>query len=73
MHIVEHLFHTILPNLLVSAVAEETYGYDNIALKAETLLRFDKLVFETCAATESYDFVSAYHDIAVIYTGFWFL
>ena len=33
MHLVQHLLYPVLPDLIVSAVAEESDRYDNVSLK----------------------------------------
>ena len=38
MHLVQHLLYPVLPDLIVSAVAEESDRYDNVSLKGQFLL-----------------------------------
>jgi len=61
VHVVEHGFGAFGPDFVVSAVAEQTDGYDDVAFKGQALLCFQILLLELCAAAEGYYFVFADH------------
>ena len=67
VHIVEHGFGAFGPDFVVSAVAEQTDGYDDVAFKGQALLCFQILLLELCAAAEGYDFVFADHGLSEIW------
>ena len=50
VHVVEHGFGAFSPYFIVSAVAEQTDGYDDVAFKGQTLLCFQVLLLELRAA-----------------------
>ena len=61
VHVIEHGFGAFGPGFIVSTVAEQTDGYDDVAFKGQTLLCFQILLLELCAAEEGYYFVFADH------------
>ncbi len=61
VHIVEHGFGAFSPDFVVTAVAEQTDGDDDVSFKGEPLLSFEVLFLELCAATKGYYFVLADH------------
>jgi len=61
VHIVQHLLRSLRPDLIVSAVAKETYADYNVPGKRQPLLRLQELILETCATTEGDDWVTSYH------------
>ena len=63
MHIVEHGFGAFCPDFIVSAVAEQTDGDDDVACKGQEFLCFQILLLELRAAAEGYDFVFADHGL----------
>ena len=63
VHVVEHGFGAFCPDFVVSAVAEQTDGYDDVAFKGQSLLSFQILLLELCAAAEGYYFVFADHGV----------
>ena len=65
VHVVEHGFGAFCPYFIVSAVAEQTNGDDDVAFKGQALLRFQVLLLELRAAAEGYYFVFADHNITV--------
>ncbi len=65
MHVVEHGFGAFGPDFIVSAVAEQTDGDDDVSFKGQALLSFQILLLEFRAAAKGYDFVFADHNIKV--------
>ena len=65
MHVVEHGFGAFSPYFIVSAVAEQTDGDDDVSFKGQALLSFQILLLEFRAAAQGYDFVFADHNIKV--------
>ena len=65
VHVIEHGFGAFGPDFVVSAVAEQTDGDDDVAFKGQALLRFQVLLLELRAAAEGYYFVFADHNITV--------
>ena len=63
VHIVKHGFGAFSPDFVVSAVSEQTDGYDDVAFKGQTFLCFQVLLFELRAAAEGYYFVFADHGL----------
>ena len=63
VHVVEHGFGAFGPDLIVTAVTEQTDGYDDVAFKGQTLLCFYVLLLELRAAAEGYYFVLADHGL----------
>ena len=50
VHVVEHGFGAFCPDLIVTAVTEQSDGDDNVAFKGQTLLCFQILFLELRAA-----------------------
>ena len=67
VHVVEHGFGAFCPDFIVSAVAEQTDGDDDVAFKGQALLCFEVLLFELRAAAEGYYFVFADHGLSEIW------
>ena len=65
VHVVEHGFGAFCPDFVVTAVAKQTDGDDDVAFKGESLLSFQVLLLELRAAAEGYYFVFADHNITV--------
>ena len=61
MHIIEHLFGALGPDLVIALVAEQADTYNNVALKREPLLLSEKLIFKPCAPAQGDYFVVSYH------------
>ena len=61
VHVVEHGFGAFSPDLVVTAVTEQAYGYDDVSFKGQSLLCFKILLLELCAAAEGYYFVFVDH------------
>ena len=63
MHIVQHLFCSFCPDLIVSGMTEQADADDDVAFKGKAFLHLKELFLEACAAAEGYDFVFADHNI----------
>ena len=61
VHVVEHGFGAFSPDLVVTAVTEQSDGNDNVAFKGQLFLCFQVLFLELCTAAEGYYFVFADH------------
>ena len=61
MHIVQHFLDAFSPNLTVAGVTEQADADYNVPFQCQLLLRFHKCFLEPGAATQSNDFVFAYH------------
>ena len=67
VHVVEHSFGAFSPDFVITTMAEQTNGDDDVSFKGETLLSFQVLLFELCAAAEGYYFVFADHGLSEIW------
>ena len=67
VHVIEHGFGAFGPDFIVSAVAEQTDGDDDVAFKGQALLCFQILLLELRAAAEGYYFVFADHGLSEIW------
>ena len=67
VHVIEHGFGAFCPDFIVSAVAEQTDGYDDVAFKGQALLCFQILLLELRTAAEGYYFVFADHGLSEIW------
>ena len=65
VHVVEHGFGAFSPYFIVSAVAEQTDGYDDVAFKGQALLCFQILLLELRAAAQGSVFDKAADGIGV--------
>ncbi len=61
VHVVEHFLGPFSPNFIIARMAEKAHTDDNVAIQGKALLRLEKLVLETGAATEGYYWVFADH------------
>ena len=57
VHIIEHLFGALSPNLIVAGVPEQANADDNVPSQRKALLGFQKCVFESGAPAERDDFI----------------
>ena len=61
VHVVKHGLGSFRPYLIVSAVAEQSNGYNDISFKRQSLLCFKIFLLELRAAAQGYYFVFADH------------
>ena len=61
VHVVEHGFGAFSPDLVVTAVTEQTDGDYDVAFKGQAFLSFQILLLEFSTAAEGYYFVFADH------------
>lgn len=52
MHVIEHGFGVFCPDLIISAVTEQTDRGGDVAFNGESLLCFEILLLELCVAEE---------------------
>ena len=61
VHIVEHLLHAGLPDIVVARMSEQANTDNNAALQRQAFLRFHEMLFETGTSAERYYFVLLTH------------
>ena len=61
VHIVEHLLHSWLPDIVVARMPEQAYADDDAAFQRQAFLSFQELFLETGASAERYDLIILYH------------
>ena len=63
VHVVKHGLGSFRPYLIVSAVPEQSNGYNDISFKSQSLLCFKIFLLELRAAAQGYYFVFADHGL----------
>ena len=66
MHIVKHLLGAFCPGILIPAVPEQPHRNYYIALQGQFLLDTQKIILESCAATQCYNrVITFFHNINI--------
>lgn len=61
MHIIQHHFHPVSPDFIVTGMSEQADADDDVPFKGQLLLRLKELLFEAGTAAQGDDFVFADH------------
>ena len=61
MHLIQHFLHSVLQDLVIAAVSEQSHRNHNITFKGKFFLYPQKFIFEPCASAQGNDFVFSLH------------
>jgi predicted SAM-dependent methyltransferase len=61
MHVIQHLFHSLIPDLIVAKMAKKPNANDNITFQSQVFLSLQKSFLETGTSAESNDSILSNH------------